>query len=570
MPDATRTSPELLEARAAFFTSDNIGRLIDHLPVALWVKDTQGRFLGGNQQWLFEEDLSSLEDIIGQNDYDLFDHVRAAGNIARSWEVLDAGRALTTVEEIERNGENHSVRVTRVPLRDTSQAIVGVVGLSEATGDRVTPPSESLVADVDPITGVGSCDALELRLQELLGSTQPSALMLIQLDNHSMVSDSLGHDFGDMLLRAAARRLTGVFGPHLFRNRANEFAAVLPTTDSSHIEEIGQTLLDKWRQPLVVDRTEIYGSVSIGATLLSEASRPRQVRQDAELATNAAQESGGSRFVLHTAELRSRADDALAQQMLVRRAVANREFNLHWQPIVDVQTGAVRGCEGLLRWRPAGGAQVLPAAEFLPFLDRSGLIVQVGKSVMESACRQYIAWREHNRGPSAVRIFINMSARQFAQPRVAEALLDTLQKHGVPPAQLAIEMPAATIADVEEDVLVELEDLRARGVRLALDEFGASDVSLTALDRVNVDFAKIDRRLIQRVQANANEPFLDAIKSVLADRSVTAVVQGVETEEQLDWLRDRGWDMAQGYHIGKPLDGHDLAPNLAATNRMAS
>lgn len=562
-PHLTLTNSELVEAQKAFFSSDNIVKLLDHLPISLWVTDTQGRYLGANQQWLVEEDQPSLEAITGRNDYDLFDQLRAAGNIARSWEVLDTGRASTTMEEVDRNGETHIVRVTRVPLRDASHTVVGVVGLSETTSHDAKPAGRSEVVTVDSVTGVGSREALDLRLQEMLGSPQPASLLLIQLDNHSIVSDSLGPEFGDMLLRAAARRLSGVFGPHLFRNRADEFAVVLPTTDPAQIEEIGGTLLDKWRQPLMVDRNEIYGSVSIGSTALTQPSRPRQVRQDAELATNEAHQSGGSRLVVLTAEHRERTRDNLSQQMLVRRAVANREFNLHWQPIVDIQTNMVRGCEGLLRWRPAGGSQVLPAAEFFPFLERSGLIVQVGKLVIESACRQYIAWREHPNVQSPVPVFVNMSAQQFAPSTMAEQLLDTLNKHGVPPAQLVIELEASTLGAANDDMRAQLQELRGRGVRLAVDDFGASECSFETLDRFTIDYAKIDRRILSRMQTEADEPLLDALHTILSTRSIAAVVQGVETEEQLSWLQARGWLMAQGYHLGKPQDGHDLTPLLA-------
>lgn len=568
--NAELRTEELALVQRAFFEHQNMSVLIDQLPFALWVKDIHGQYVGANQHWLNGEGLLSLGEVTGKNDYDLFDAVRAAASIRRDWEMLDESRPIITVDEVDRSGTIEVIRTTRIPLRDANQAVVGVIGFAAdgtiRTGDLnpLAEASRGGALEIDPITGVGVRAALQDRISELIDSDQPGSLMLVRLDDHEIVSDSLGHEFGDMLLRAAARRLTSAFGPHLFRNRVDEFAMVLPSIDHHHLEEIGETMLTKWRQPLVIDGNQIYGSISIGFAALPGRSRSNLVLQDAELALNEAKNRGGGRIIIYSPEHRRAADDQLAQQMLVRRAVSDREFNLHWQPIVHAEGRHTFAFEALLRWRPAGGAQILPAAEFFPFLERSGLIVQLGKFVLEEACRQHIAWREHTTIKTPIPVHVNVSERQFLSGVLATDVIATLEKNGVAPNQLTIEVVESAIAQPSEEMLRDLMRLREAGVKIAIDDFGASQSSMASLATLPIDIAKVDRRLTARIVPGQDEPILDAFASVFHTQGITPIVQGVENEEQLEWLRTRGWNLVQGYHLGAPLDAHDVTPALAS------
>ncbi len=559
------TAEDIERVHTAFFAQHNMSLLLDQLPVALWVKDAQGRYVGANQQWLDDEAFDSVADVAGKNDYDLFEAVRAAASIRRDWEMLDEGRPLITADIVERNGEAQTLRTTRMPIRDADQHIVGALGFTQATEPAPTEaPTPETPLEIDPITGVGVKAALIDRLSELIDSEEPGSLVLFSLDDHGIVSDSLGLEFGDMLLRAAARRLTTAFGPLLFRNREDEFAVVLPTTDPAQLADIGQMMLNKWRQALVIDGNHIYGSISVGMTSLADRTRASLVLQDAELAVNEAKRSGGSQVAVYSPEQRRNADDQLAQQMLVRRAVADKEFNLHWQPIVSSISGRTAGFEALLRWRPAGGSQILPAAEFFPFLERSGLIVQLGQFVIEEACRQHIAWREHNSIKAPIPVHVNVSARQFMSGLLATDIISTLENTGVSPDMLVIEVVESAVADPSMELLKDLAALRDAGVRVAIDNFGASHSSVSSVENLPIDIAKVDRRLASRIVAGNDEPIIDALGSVLSTQGITPIVQGVENELQMDWLQSRGWDLVQGYHVGAPLDPHDVTTLLTA------
>ncbi len=557
---------EIALVHAAFFEQKSMSMLLDQLPFALWAKDVKGRYVGANQQWLDDERFVNVSEVVGKNDYDLFEPVRAATHIRRDWEMFDEGRPLIAVDTIERDGQPETQHVTRLPLRNENLEVIGIVGFSSSTSVIAATIDQSDAVHIDPITGVGVQQALHDRIGKLIDSDQPGSLMIIRLDDYEIVSDSLGHEFGDMLLRAAARRLTTAFGPHLFRNRNDEFAVVLPSVDHGHLREIGEAMLTKWRQPFVIDGNQIYGSVSIGVAALTGRARSTLVLQDGALAVSDAAKHGGSRMVIYSPEHRRAADDEFAQQMLVRRAVSDKEFNLHWQPIVNGNTGQMFAFEGLLRWRPAGGSQILPAAEFFPFLERSGLIVQLGKFVIAEACRQHVAWREHPSIKTPIPVHINVSARQFMSGVLASDVISTLEENGVAPNQLTIEVVESAIAHPSDELLRDLHTLREAGVKIAIDDFGASHSSIASLASLPIDIAKVDRRLTSRIVPGTPEPILEAFATVFDAHGITPVAQGIESEEQLEWLRSRGWNLVQGYHLGQPRDAHDITPLLSGSS----
>lgn len=573
-PLATVTSQQLQTELAtivsAFFSRENITQLLDELPFSLWIKDVHGHFAGANQQWLNDNGLNSPSELVGRDDYDFSNEVEAATRVRLHWQAIDTARTIVTTEQRDRDGVQVLVRTTHMPLRSSSNEVIGVVGFSqqvELTCDDSKAPSAGTLSagsvDIDPVTGAGSREALHNRLTELLDSGKPTALLLLSLDDFEVINDSLGHEFGDNLLRSAAKRLTTAFGPHLFRHRGDEFAVVLPTLDPSYIDEVTTTVLDKWRGPMFIDGTEIYGSISIGISPLSGRTRSSLVIQDAELALHEAKASGGNVAVTSNPEHRAAADEKLSQQMLVRRAVANREFLLHWQPIFDAETGWIQGCEALLRWQPAGGSLTLPAADFFPFLERSGLIVQVGKFVIETACRQHASWLTSDKIGIPVPIFVNVSRRQFASGGIVDDILATLQEFSVNPNQLTVEIDDAHADATNDDFINSLRRLRAAGVQVAIDNFGSGDVTLTSLLDLPVDVTKIDRSLTGRIRPGVDEPILQAIQTIVRSQGQVPVVQGVETKEQLTWLRERGWKCVQGYHMAPPMDADQVGELIA-------
>lgn len=427
------------------------------------------------------------------------------------------------------------------------------------------PNPQPDAAFVDQLTGVGNRALLIKAIENYLATNTPITVVLLDLDEFRIINDSLGHAFGDQVLQAAAKRLSAVFGDQLFRPGGDEFAVILPTSEPAQIEEITDIVLTKWRTPLIIDGSEIYSGVSIGTVTraFGHASGDDMFR-DAEIAMYEAKRLGRNRAVAFYAELGTAANEELERQMLSRRAVVNREFSLFWQPIFDAQTGGVTACEALLRWRPASGRDTLPAAEFIPFLERSGLIVPVGEQVIENAFQQYALWSSRASIPEAVPISMNLSARQLATGNVVESLLRSLDNAGIDGSSLIIEITESVIGDASEELRRDIQRLREVGVKIAIDDFGGGKTSLFSLLDFPMDIVKLHRSATDAVTATDDNPILSAVRGLMDVRGLTAVATGIENQHQLGWFQRQGWDWLQGFFIAKPADAETVTELLSS------
>lgn len=416
-------------------------------------------------------------------------------------------------------------------------------------------PEVSVVNDelIDPLTAIGNRRALYAAVEVALRSSQPVSVLLLDLDEFRVVNDAKGHAFGDRMLAEAAKRLATVFSERLFRPGGDQFAIVLPSENVQQLTEVAETVLAKWSKPLRLDGIELYSGVSIGIVTKQPDHRSAvDMLRDAESAVYLAKDRGRSQWAIFNRQLRVDAEQELSLQMLTRRAVAEREFRLFWQPIIDRKSDTVYGCEALLRWRPAGGERTMPAAEFIPFLERSGLIIPVGELVLEQAFQQWTQWAQSPSVPGTVPIHINVSGRQLLSGSLARSVITGLTKHGVPAEQLTIDVPAAVASDLSQAIVDELTVLQRAGVRIALDEFGGKASSLTSLTAFPFDLVKIDRSAIARIQPDTKDPVVPALHGVLVAANRRAVACGVETAHQVAWLDDLGCEFMLGYHFAAP------------------
>lgn len=428
-----------------------------------------------------------------------------------------------------------------------------------------TEKDASTPASVDRLTGLGDRAALCDVIDEYLESSNPITVVLLDLDEFRVINDSLGHHYGDRVLQAAAKRLAAVFGDQLFRPGGDEFAVVLPTGDPAQITEITDIVLTKWRTPLIIDGSEIYSGVSIGTvTRTSDHVAGGEMIRDAEIAMYEAKRLGRNRAVAFRTELGEAANEELERQMLGRRAVANREFSLFWQPIFDAHTGAITACEALLRWRPAGGLTTLPAAEFLPFLERSGLIVPVGEQVIEAAFQQFAQWNSRSDIP-AFPISMNLSGRQLATGEVVDSILSSLQSTGIPGTALIVEINEAVVGSAGEEMQRDLQRLRDEGVRVAVEDFGGGKTSLVSLVTFPLDIVKLHRSATQLITAAGEGPILSAIHDLIVERGLTTVATGIESQHHLSCFQRHGWDWVQGFFIAKPADAADITALLTSS-----
>ena len=402
---------------------------------------------------------------------------------------------------------------------------------------------------------------------------QPSrlAVLYLDLDRFKVINDSLGHSTGDELLRGVAERLRASVreGDTVARLGGDEFTVLVAglATDEDTIK-IAHKILEAIRLPFRIDDRDLYVTTSIGIALYpADGLDAETLVRNADTAMYRAKDQGRDHCQLYTPAMNSRALERLSLESRLRQALQNEELTVHYQPVVDLTTGTVRGAEALLRWRhPELG--LMQPSEFIPLAEASGLIVGIGDWVLRQACARMKKWREGGFG--GLTVAVNISTRQFQQAdlvaRVTHALADT----GLDPSALDLEITETNAMQNAEASVVALGGLKALGVRIALDDFGTGYSSLSYLKRFPIDSIKLDQSFVHDVTTDADDAAIAATIIAMAHTMELAVVaEGVETEEQLAFLRRHGCDRMQGHLLAPALPPEDFERFLSAGGTLA-
>jgi diguanylate cyclase (GGDEF)-like protein len=408
----------------------------------------------------------------------------------------------------------------------------------------------------DPLTGLGNRALLEERLAGALHGRADAAglgLLLLDLDGFKDVNDSFGHPTGDALLVEVAGRLVGAVGPAgtVIRLGGDEFAVLLDGPDPQESVRVAEDVLTAMREPHLVGGRELLLSTSVGVLGGPPVSEASDALRRADLALYAAKAAGKDQFAVFTPDLSDAQSLHMHHVTGLRRAIAADEFSVHYQPIVDLQTGAITAAEALLRWQPSDGPSVPPDA-FIPVAEQSGLIVEIGAWVLRRACRDAQPWH----ASAGVSITVNVSARQLRDAGFGALVREVLAESALPAAALVLEITetvlvASTPAE-RHRLQILLEGLREIGVRIALDDFGTGYSSLAYLHDLPVDILKIDRTFTSGVQGD-RVPFTRAILDLSRSMGIECIAEAVETAEQADILRRLGCGFAQGYYFARPM-----------------
>jgi diguanylate cyclase (GGDEF)-like protein len=400
------------------------------------------------------------------------------------------------------------------------------------------------------------------RLEEKLRGTTPTSVLFIDLDRFKAVNDSLGHRAGDELLALVAARLRHCLRPGDVGARigGDEFAVLLDDTTAEAAVPVAERLIDAIRRPFRVSGREVFVGASVGLATHSGTppADPGELLGNADVAMYRAKKDGPGKVVVFAPQMH---EEALARLTLdgdLQRALANGEFCLQYQPLVRLTDGGTAGVEALVRWRRPDGTQALPA-EFLPMAEENGLIIDLGRWVLNTAGEQAARWRRTNPG---LHLNVNVSGRQLADPEFAEDVRRMLAGSGLPPTAVTLELTESVVMNDPATAIDRLTDLKALGVALAVDDFGTGYSSLSYLQRLPVDQLKIDRSFIGHAEPTPEDlAVLRAIVELARTLRLSTVIEGVETEAQLVAMRRLGCDLAQGYHLFRPADpGLLLAP----------
>jgi diguanylate cyclase (GGDEF)-like protein len=422
----------------------------------------------------------------------------------------------------------------------------------------------------DPLTGLANRALFQDRLQQALARAdrddETVVLVLLDLDHFKAVNDVLGHAGGDELLREVASRIEGRVreSDTVARLGGDEFAIILEDmSDAQDAAPAAQDILDALSESLVLDGHEIPVTASIGIAVRPPSEGDRLLK-DADAAVYRAKELGRNTYAFYAEEMNVRAFERLNLRNMLRQALKEEEFLLHYQPQVDLATGAIVGAEALVRWhQPDSG--LVPPARFIPVLEDTGDIVGVGRWIMRTACHQNRAWQDS--GVAPLRVAVNLSARQFSQGGLVSTVADVLEESGLDPSCLELEITESLLMEdlnASLQILGELQNV-AEGLRVSIDDFGTGYSSLSYLKSFPIDLLKIDQSFVRDIPGDSDDAAITAaIVGLAHSLRLGVIAEGVETEEQATFLRERGCDEAQGYYFSRPLPAGEFAELLKA------
>lgn len=453
--------------------------------------------------------------------------------------------------------------------------------LRNLSGERKAQQRITHLASFDSLTGLPNRALFRDRLAQAMARSQrsgtPMALMFLDLDRFKLVNDGLGHEAGDHLLKHVAQVLSHCLrgvdtlgceaGDEPFtlsRVGGDEFTVIAENvrhTDDAAL--IARRLLEALAVPFKVSAEELHVSASIGISMypLDDIDLDGMIRH-ADMAMYRSKSLGRNTYSFFSDDLNAAVEARVSLEGSLRHALEREQFCLHFQPKADLQTGRVSGVEALLRWHCPGRGMV-PPDRFIAVLEDTGLIIPVGAWVIRAACLQLAAWDRE--GLPRISLAVNLSARQMRQPYIGAMVEDTLREADIDPARLEIELTESLLMEDTEVSRNVLSNFARIGVRLAIDDFGTGHSSLSYLRRLDVDTLKIDRSFVNGTPQDAEAAAIaTAVVALGHSLQMKVVAEGVETAEQVEFLRDLGCNEMQGWHLSRPLPPAELAKWLAA------
>jgi diguanylate cyclase (GGDEF)-like protein/PAS domain S-box-containing protein len=416
-------------------------------------------------------------------------------------------------------------------------------------------------------------DRVDHALERVQRSSGDLAVLFIDLDNFKTVNDSLGHPAGDALLAAVTERLQGCLrgGDTAARLGGDEFAVLLEDIESvADAIEAADRIIDALQRPFRVASNEVFTSGSIGIALNDSASGSDQLLRNADLAMYTAKARGKGRYDVFEAQMHAAAVERLEVEADLRRAHDGNELVVYYQPIVELATGRIVALETLVRWKHPTRGLLLPH-QFVPIAEETGLIKELGRRVLLESCDQLREWQQRLASYGGLAVSVNLSPSELADPRLRGYLADVLDRTGIDPTTLLLEITEGAMMRDADSTVANLWALKELGVRLAVDDFGTGYSSLTYLQRFPVDVLKIDRAFVSGAAKTDERGLVPAIVRLADTMNMQTVAEGVETCSQADAVRAAGCHMAQGYFYSLPQPAEGVTGLLAAHEaRLAS
>ena len=479
---------------------------------------------------------------------------------AAMWEAIATqGRWQGEVWNRRKDGSVYPEQLSIIRVLDANGEVTHYIGIfSDITRHKAAQAHIQRLAHFDPLTGLPNRALLNDRISHELSAAQRNrtqlAILFVDLDHFKNVNDTLGHRIGDELLITVATRLKAAVREvdTVSRQGGDEFILILPDTDANGAAHVAEKLLEVVAQPYQIESFELSVTLSIGIALYPADGDDFDVLSKcADAAMYRAKHDGRNTYRFFTAEMQARSAHNLQMENALRRVLERNQLLLHYQPQVSLQDGRLIGIEALLRWQHPELGMIAPA-DFIPIAEDSGQILQIGEWALRSAVQQMKAWVDNGLTPMAMAV--NLSAVQFRHPHLPERVTQILDEVKLPPQYLELELTESVAMDDAPAAIAVMDKLHEHGIRMSIDDFGTGYSSLSYLKRFNVHRLKIDQSFVRGIGEDPEDrAIVRAIISLADSLGLLTIAEGVETEEQLTFLREQGCNEVQGYYFSKPL-----------------
>ena len=473
-------------------------------------------------------------------------------DVARHGAIVGGLPPGTISSEIAKLPDGRLINITRQPM-----AGGGFVAThTDVTEQRRSEAKIAHMALHDALTGLPNRALLNERLDHALSSGEIVATHILDLDHFKQINDTLGHLVGDKLLQMASDRLKQLVRntDTIARMGGDEFAIVQASVSSAaDATALAQRIIDVISEPYVIEGHQVLSSTSIGiAVAPADGTRPDQLIKNADLALYRAKGDGRGTFHFFEPGMDAQMQERRALENDMRTALIEGQFDLHYQPVINIASGEICGCEALIRWRhPEKG--MVPPGTFIPLAEETGLIVQIGEWVIRHACMTAAQWPDH------LKVAVNLSPAQMRSAGLLQMIVNALSASGLRPDRLELEITETVLLSDSETTLAVLRQLHELGVRIAMDDFGTGYSSLSYLQKFPFNKIKIDRSFICNIEDNASsQSIVRAVAALASGLGATATAEGVETQAQLDAIRLEGCAEMQGYLFSRPVPAAEV------------
>jgi len=556
----TATIRDLSDIKKIEQLSSRLGRILEHSSNEIYIFDAQTLYFVQVSEGALANLGYSMDELRRMSPIDIKPGMSSEQFATIIQPLRNGEQDMVAFETVHRrkDGSLYPAEV-RLQLSHTETPPVFVAIIQDITARKHAEARLVYLANYDTLTDLPNRVLLGQRLNKAIAEAEHIerlvAVLFIDLDRFKVINDTLGHDSGDELLKVVARRLSEAVRPGdtVARYGGDEFVIVLANV--GHIDDVTRVvnkILGRLSPPTTIGGRELFVTPSIGITLYPfDDNTSDELLRNADSAMFDAKDQGGNCFRFYTAEMNARAERRLTLESGLRRALERGELLLHYQPQVDIASGEIVGAEALIRWQHPDWGLVSPA-EFIPLAEETGLILPIGEWVLTEACKQARLW--HEAGHTSLRIAVNLSGRQLSQKNLVEIVANTLSICAVARGMLELEITESLLMQDLDRIAGTLDALVALGVTVSMDDFGIGYSSLSYLKRLPIDVLKIDQSFVRDITNDPDDAaIVQAIIAMAHSLGIKVMAEGVETAEQLAFLRQHHCDGMQGYYFSRPV-----------------